>query len=451
MAVTQGVTIKSFVSAIDFLDQRDIDPNIYDQSRDRAFTDIMKIVNRYKPATMFYYNNFVNNDVYEVGTISSVSTTGLAQIQFTINTAATFPREGDLIMTSNANNIGKQARVQTVTFGSGTAVLTVRSVGGNSAPFYATIGDTVQFGSNAFAEKSDAPVNRRYGLTKYYNNIQIFREVDEISDVQKVAKIEVNVGGDYHILPYQTVQKVIKMNGDISVQMLAGVQSTTLFNDANPFLADPTSGLPIQTTGGLDWYVTTYGISDQSAVLGTFGFTELDDIIDNFIANKAPQDHMVFMGSRAYGLLSKFLKNLGSSGVTSVRLNIDGQTLDFEVEQLKYRGYTFDFIHVPIFDHPQLFSSTLRADINGSLYFVPKDQVDTVDNGRQPRIQIRNTPTPFMGTSANKSANGIITEWRLGALAEVPTSAVMQLQTNWETAQGLECLAVKHFQKYRVI
>ena len=449
MAVTQGTVIKSFVSAVDFLDQRDIDPNIYDQSRDRAFTDIMKIVNRYKPATMFYYHNFVNNDVYEVGTISAVTSTGLAQIQFTINVADTFPRVGDLIMTSNANNVAKQGRIQAVTFGSGTATLTVRSVGGNASPLYATVNDKVAFSSNAFAEKSDAPTNRRYGLTKYYNNIQIFREVDEISDVQKVAKIEVNVGGDYHILPYQIVQKYTKLQGDISVQMLAGTQSTTLFNDTNPFLADPSSGLPIQTTGGLDWYVTTYGISDQSAVLGTFGFTELDDICDNFIANKAPTDQMVFMGSRAYAVLSKFLKNLGSSGVTSVRLNIDGRTLDFEVEQLKYRGYTFDFVHVPIFDHPHLFSSTLRADVNGSLYFVPKDQVDTVDNGRQPRMQIRYTPSPFAG--ANGSSNGIVKEWRTGALAEVPTSSVTELHTDWYTAQGLECLAVKHFQKYRVV
>ncbi len=451
MAVTQGAVNKSFVSAIDFLDQRDIDPSIYDQARDRAFTDIMKIVNRTKPATMFSYHNFVNADVYEVGTISAVTSTGLAQIQFTINTASTFPRVGDLIKTSNANNVGKQARVQAVSFGSGTATLTVRSVGGNGSPFYATVNDEIQFGSNAQAEKSTAPTNRRYGLTKYYNQIQIFREVDDITDVQKVAKIEVNVGGDYHILPYQILEKAIKMKGDISVQMLAGTQSTTSFSDTNPFLADPTSGLPIQTTGGLDWYVTTYGISDQAAVLGTFGFTELDEIIDNFIANKAPTDQMVFMGSKAYRIISKFLKQLGSSSVDSRRLMVDGKSFDWEVEHLDYGGFSFDFIHVPIFDHPQLFSSTLVADINGSAYFVPKDQVDTIDNGRQPRIQIRYTATPFMGSSANTSADGMVREWRTGALAEVPTSSEMVLHTDWETAQGLECIAVKHFQKYRIV
>ena len=451
MPVTQGTMIKSYISAIDFLDQRDIDPNIYDQSRDRAFTDIMKIVNRYKPAKMFNYHNFVNNDVYEIGTISAVTSTGLAQIQFTINTASTFPRVGDLIQTSNANNIGKQARIQTVTFGSGTATLTVRSVGGNASPFFATNGDLVSFGSNAFAEKSDAPVNRRYGLTKYFNLIQNFREVDEISDVQKVAKVEVEVNGDFHILPYQLIQKVIKLNGDISYQMIAGVQSSTSFGDANPFLADPTSGLPIQTTGGLDWYVTTYGISDQAAVLGTFGFTELDDIIDNWISVKAPTDQMAFMGSRASRLLDKFFKNLGSAGVTSVRMIIDGQSVNLNVNHVSYGGYELDFIHVPIFDHPQLFGS-VRPDISGSLYWVPKDNLETVDGGREPRMQIRHTPSPFRGGStATGFSNGIVTEWRTGAMADVPTNSQMYLHTDWFTSQGLECLGVKLFQKYRVI
>lgn len=452
MPVTQGTMIKSYISAIDFLDQRDIDPNIYDQSRDRAFTDIMKIVDRYKPAKMFNYHNFVNNDVYEVGTISAVTSTGLAQIQFTINTAANFPRVGDLIKTSNTNNNGKQARVQVVTFGSGTATLTVRSVGGNAAPFYANVNDLVSFGSNAFAEKSDAPANRRYGVTKYFNLIQNFREVDEISDVQKVAKVEVEVDGDFHILPYQLIQKVIKLNGDISYQMIAGTQSSTSFSDANPFLSDPTSGLGIQTTGGLDWYVTTYGTSDGSAVLGTFGFVELDDIVDDWISVKAPQDQMGFMGSRAKGVLDKFFKNLGSSGVQSVRMIIDGKSVDLEVDQVNYRGFKMDFVHIPIFDHPQLFSATLSADINGSIYWVPKDSLETVDGGREPRMQIRHTPSPFMGGAGSTSfSNGIVREWRTGAMADTPTNSQMYLHTDWFTSQGLECLGVKLFLKYRVI
>lgn len=451
MAVTQGTMIKSIVSAVDFLDQREIDPNIYDQSRDRAFTDIMKLVNRRKPTSMPTYHNFTNNDVYETCTISSVGSTGLAQIQVTVNTSSTFPRVGDLVTINNSNNTGRQGRVQAVTNGSGTAVLTIRSVGGNAAPLFADVSDIVSFGSNAFGEKSTAPTNRRYSLTKYYNQTQVFREVDEISDIQKVAKIEVNVGGDYHILPYQLVQKVIKLNGDISYQMINGVQSTTLYSDTNPFLADPDNSLPIQTTGGLNWYTTTYGITDSAAVLGTFDFTELDEIVDNWIANKAPTDQMGFMSSKVKGVLDVFFKNLGSSGVTSVRMVIDGRTMDLQVDHVSYRGYELDFVHIPILDHPQLFSATLEPDVNGSIFWVPKDQVDTVDNGRQPRIQIRYMESPFMGGGANISSDGVITEWKTGALAPVPTSSVAQLHTDWMTNQGLECLAVKHFQKYRVV
>lgn len=446
--VSQGTMVKSFISAISFLDQRDIDPNIYDVSRDRAFTDIMKIVGRYKPAKMFFYNNFVNSNVYEVGTVSAVTSTGLAQIQFTINTADMFPRVGDLVITSNPNNFGAQARVQVVTFGSGTATLTVRT-GSNSIAFYATVGDLVSFVSNAFAENSTAPVNRRYTLTRYYNVIQLFREVDEISDVQKVAKIEVEVNGDYHILPYQHIQKVIKLNGDISGQMIAGVQGGNLFNDANAFLTDPVNGLPIQLTGGLDWYTINYGITAQAAVLGTFGFNELNTIINNWLAVKAPTEQMGFMGSQAKRILDVFLKNLGSSGVTSVRLIIDGKTVDMNVDHLSYGGFEMDFTWIPIFDHPQQFSYNITPEITGSIYWIPKDQLETVDGGREPRIQIRYTPSPFMG--ANGSSNGIIKEWRTGALAEVPTSSVANLHTDWYTAQGLECLGVQLFQKFRVV
>ena len=450
MAVTQGAVTKSFISAIDFLDQREIDPKIYNQSNDVNLVDIMKLVNRRKPTKMHNYHNFVNNDINENGTISAVTSTGLAQIQFTINVADTYPRRGDAIMTSNANNAGKQGYISaTPTYGSGTALLTVRSVGGNAVPLFATVGDRVAFSSNAYAEKSDTPVNRRYGLTKYFNQTQIFREADDITDVQKVARIEVEVNGDYGILPYQHIMKAVKLKADISAQFIGGVMSTTSFSDVNPFLADSVSGLPVQFTGGLDWYTRTYGINDASTVLGTFGWTEMDDIVDNWIANKAPQAQMGFMASSPKGYLDRFFKNLNSSGVTSIRMEIDGRSIDFMVDHISYRGYEIDFIHLPILNHPEIFSSTLTPSISGSIFFVPKDNVETVDGGRAPRLQIRYTPSPFMGTGG--SSDGVMKEWRTGALAENPTSSVAVLHTDWYTEQGLEALAVKHFQKYRIV
>ena len=120
------------------------------------------------------------------------------------------------------------------------------------------------------------------------------------------------------------------------------------------------------------------------------------------------------------------------------------------VDHISYRGFEIDFIHLPILDHPELFSATLTPDIHGSIFFVPKDQVDTVGNGRQPRMQIRYMASPMAG-GTNGSSDGVVNEWRTGALAGVPTNDVMSLKTNWYTNQGLECIAVKHFQKFRVV
>jgi hypothetical protein len=206
----------------------------------------------------------------------------------------------------------------------------------------------------------------------------------------------------------------------------------------------------VQTTGGLNWYVTTYGISDAAATLGTFGWTEIDEMIDNWVANKAPNVQMGFMGSRASAPIIKFLKNLGSSGVTSVRLDFNGQSANFDVEQITYRGFTLQFIHLPILDNPQLFSAVLSPDIAGSIFWVPKDQVEVVGGGSAPRLRIRFAPQISAG-GPNVSTNGLIKEIKTGALAPVATGHDAVLETSWYTEQGLEALGVKHFQKYRVI
>lgn len=159
---------------------------------------------------------------------------------------------------------------------------------------------------------------------------------------------------------------------------------------------------------------------------------------------------MGFLGSKARRPWDVWLKNLGSSGVTSVRLNIDGRSVDMNVDHFSYGNFEFDFIHLPIFDHPELMPAAVIPEVVGSVYWVPKDKVQVEGGGSQPRMQIRYFPKPMAGGNASYS-NGIITEWYTGALAPVPTSSTMVWHTDWITYQGLECLGVKHFQRFRVV
>lgn len=448
MAVSQGTLNKAFVSAISFLDQRDINPNLLDQSRDSQFTDIMKLVGRYKEAKVPIYNYFVNNDVFAQATINTISSGFGTSIMTVVLNAADggYARISDLVKLSNTNDVGREAWVKNVTSVSGVDTLTLQSV--DNTPLFAVHGDIISFVSNAFGEKSDAPANRKYPVTRYVNQIQIFREVDEITDVQKASKIEVSINGQPYYTPLNHIYKLKYLNGIISAQMIAGVQSTTLFADSNPILADG-SGNPIQTTMGLDQYVTTYGLSGSVATLGTVLFSDVDRMIDNFLANKAPNQQMGFLGSKARRPWDVWLKNLGSSGVTSVRMVIDGREVDLMVDRFTYGNFEFEFIYLPIFDHPQLFGYNVTPDITGSVYWVPKDKVQVEGGGMEPRLQIRYLPKPSAG--GNTLSNGIITEWHTGALAPIPTSSVAVWKTDWITYQGLEALAVKHFQKWRTV
>jgi len=447
MAVTQGTLNKAYVSAIAFLDQRDINPNLIDVARDSYFTDIMKVVNRYKEAKVPIYNHFVNNDVFATATISSVSSgygTSRMTVVLTSGTGG-YARVGDLVRISNTNSVGRQARIMTVTSVSGVDTIVLQSV--DNTPLFAATNDTITFQSNSFGEKSDSPASRRYPVTRYVNQVQIFREADEITDVQKVSKIELTVEGQPYYTPIQHIYKLKALNGFISAQMIAGVQSTTLFSDSNPVLADA-NGNPIQTTMGLDQYITTYGISDSAATVGTMTFSDADAIIDNFLANKAPLQQIGWMGSLARRPWDVWLKNLGSSGVNSVRLNIDGREVDLMVDKLSYGNAEFEFVHLPMFDHPELFPYGIVPEMVGSTYFTPKDKVQVEGGGMEPRIQIRYLPKPMAG--GNTTSNGIISEWNTGALAPIPTSSVMVWHTDWYTNQGLEVLGAKHMQRFRV-
>lgn len=443
----QGTMNKAFVSAISFLDQRDINPNLLDVSRDAAFTDIMKLVGRYKEAKVPIYNYFVNQNVFADGVVSSVSSGyGTAIITLVLTPATSgYARVNDLVRSSNTNMIGQQGLITAVTSVSGVDTIKIQSV--NNMPMYAVTNDNLSFISNAFGENSVAPANRKYGVTRYINQVQVFREVDEITDIQKVSKVEISINGQPYYTPLNHIYKLKSLNGFISAQMIAGVQSTTLFSDASPYLADA-NGNPIQTTMGLDQYITTYGITNQVATLGTVGFTDVNTMIDSFIAQKAPHQQMGFLGSRARRPWDVWLKNLGSSGVTSVRMIIDGRTVDMEVDHFTYGNFEFDFIYLPLFDHPQLFGPTITPDINGSVYWIPKDKVQVEGGGMEARLQIRYLPKAMAG--GNSMSNGIITEWHTGALAPIPTSTQMIWHTDWYTVQGLEALGVNHMQKFRV-
>lgn len=236
------------------------------------------------------------------------------------------------------------------------------------------------------------------------------------------------------------------MNG----AFIGGDMSVTSFSDTNPILTDANtvtngggSGA-VQTTRGVDKYIELYGTTLVDGTLGTFQKANIDNACDVLTASRAPLDYLVVGGKAARRAVDTYWKSLGSSGVNSVRLVVDGREIDLTVDRVTYGGYTWNYATMPILDHPTMFSQTVIAK---SLYYIPYNNMVQVEGGgSQPAIQVRYIPNP------SPFGSEMIGESQDGALNPInPTGTQQAWITMWTARQGLECLGVQHFMRQRVI
>ncbi len=153
------------------------------------------------------------------------------------------------------------------------------------------------------------------------------------------------------------------------------------------------------------------------------------------IAKRAPKDQLVVGSSKANRIYDVFLKNLGSSGVNSVRLVVDGNEIDFTVSQFTYGGFTINKACMPILDNPTMFAYV--PTIAKSMYWLPYNKrVKIYGGGYDPALRVRYIP------NQNKWGNEMIGEAQDGALNPVnPTGTVQEWKTVYTSMQGLEFIA----------
>lgn len=433
-----GYIQKSYVSALDpVLDTREIMKEVTDLYNEDYLTDIMGLGDRKVPIPTGQpiYRTFVNESLFKVGdtTGASVSGSGTTQVT-TAFTAATsgYTQPGDLVIFPIKSITGY---VFSVTSSSGVDTLVIKSVSG--ANITHTAGEQLSIYSMAMGERSDAPQNVRYGVTSYFNKWQIFAETSEITDVQKAATIEVTFQGQNKYAVKDHIDKTIRLKGAYNAAMFGGDMSTTTFSDTNPTLTDQNivtgggGGGAVQTTRGINKYIELYGVT-LAPLAVTFG--AIDDALDNLISRRAPREQLLIGSSKARRTYDTFLKNLGSAGVNSVRLVVDGRELDFQVEQFKYGQFTMNFSTMPLLDHPVIFAYTPIAK---SVYWLPYNkQVNIYGGGTSPALRIRYIP------NQSRYGNEMIAESYDGALNPVnPIGTVQTWKTSWLMRGGLEFLA----------
>lgn len=441
MSVTTGTLTAAYVGAVPFLAQRDINPNIFDTANEAQFTDTMALFGRMKEKKMWNFHTFVNDNTFQTLEVDSVTSgSGSANVVIVITAAtSSFARIYDRVRFVG----GESGLIRiTPTTAASKDTLTIRSVDGSNITV--TAGDILAVPGNAVAEQSDAVVSRRYGTTKYLNYIQIFREGHIETDVEKLTKVETIVNGQPYYGVYNFMTKFQGLKSSVSATMIDGKISTgSNFDTAGSLIVDAVTGLPIQTTSGLDQWTTLYGISSNAATAGTIVASDIDNLVDAMNAAKAPLKFMGFTGTKGKNPYDTYLKNLGSSGVTSARMQVDNKDVDLEVDKFSRGIHSFEFVPTSILNHPQLFNYTGSSNIKKSIYWVPKGQLAVVGGGNE----------PYLGIGYKKQAvkggygDDVYSEFHTGALAPVATSTVLKWEVSWVTYQGLDVKGAKHLAK----
>lgn len=439
----RSTTTKSLVSGIAFMDTREINPNIIDVANETGYDDLMQMAGRYKVSEQPNYHHYVNEDLQQVLVfdVAGVAGTGTPVLTVTVTTTNFARRDGKYKF--NNNKVGKISSA--ITTASGKDSFTITSVDGTNLT--AVQGDKITSLGISTGEGSDAVDVLTYGQTKYFNLVEHMKDKTQITDIQNVTKVVTGTG----LYAYtQSINQAQSFKETISATLVGGVKSINEFGTASPTLTDQ-FGNSMQTTGGIDQEIGNYGINAAVATTGTFLFSDVDILLDQMLAVKAPNDFLLLCPSKPKRLSDQLWKNLPSANVmNSVKINFDGKEIDFTVDKVSYGGRQLEFSSLALLDHPQLFGS--NNPVGKTIYGIPKDKVKVQvgpggKGGVETRIGVRYLPNPGF---AKNHGTEMVHEWYTDALASSPTSGKEVLTCHISTTQGNECLGTRQMFKMRV-
>lgn len=467
-----GATNKYTASAVALLDQREIYNQLIDIQDDAEWLDFMYMAGKKDATAVPFYTSFYNDNLYKLLTVVGTPT-GTTTIPLITLSAAdyNFVLVGDLLKFPS----GAVGRVQEK---QSSSVIKVQSVSGTAvaASLGALAGVKLSAFSNAQEEGSIEPGTRRWSVNSLQNRVQIFRNAIKITDVQNASKIELEFNGKPYILPYEMIQGLQKHRGDISLAMWLGEVSNTLFADVDgptasavpPYLQG-TTGYGVQTTRGMDSYITNYGVNDSVTTAGVFTLADLSDLEAQLTAVRAPMEYMIAGSNPAVAVISDFLKNLPSagttinttstnnaiptdntssanngyykSGINSGVMTVNGRSIDLQAEKFMHGGYTYNLKAFKVLSNTDVINYA-GGPIAKSIYFLPMGKVKTVGGGMNDYFRYKYMAQPAPGTGSVETA-----ELMTGALAPTPTNQEQSLTVSWTSNMGLEVFAPNKFAK----
>lgn len=444
MATSTGATTKALITGIAYFDTREVDKRVFDVACEDGFDDLMTIIGGYRPTEQPNYHHFVDEDLFQVLAFDTAGVSGSPGVTLTVTITSTgYARRGLKLKFAD----GKVGYINSgITTASNKDSFTIKSVDGTNLT--AAAGDKVSSMGIVMGEGSDEVDDLTYGATKYFNLVEHLKDKIEITDIQEASKVMVGTGYEAY---RQAVNQAQSFKTQISATLIGGVKSVNEYGTASPSIIDK-YGNSMQTTGGLDAEINAYGVAGAD-LAGTFNLTTQDTLCDQLNAVKAPADYIEILPDSAKRKKDTYWKNLGSSGLTSARLNFDGNEKDFNVSKIGHGRYNFQYASLAILNHPQIFNFTGGPAIGKTAYGMPTDKVKVQvgpggKGGSQYRIGVRYLPNAY---AKSNQGTAWIREWYTGANNMAPTSGKEVKTCHISTTQGFEGIGTKQMYHQKVL
>jgi hypothetical protein len=423
---------KNYVSSISFLDQREILNKVLDiTNEESSFLDIMELTGRSNPTSVPEYHHFVNEELYVLATVTAVTGSASTQVTATIDTTAyAYVNVGELVLFPDG-------KVGYVVSKAATSNIVVKSVEGVNLTLAA--GNKISFFSNAAGEGSLSPEAKKWGVSRSSNQVQIFKGKFAITDVQKASKVEVEYQGKPFYMYKGQHESLMKFRDDISAALFFGRKSAANFASllsGEPTLTDA-EGKPVQTTMGVDQYITSLGNDISLLTAGQVSLEDVKALTQLLNKDRSPQEYFLFVGTTQNIYWDNLFNNLGNSALLSqgARFMISGKEIDLGIDTVKIYGRTYYKKYLPLLDHKNIVNFTGGYNAKDAAYGIPASKIKTNDGQMLDRISVR-----YM---AEGGTDFKYREIMLGGLAPVPTSERSVLEIHYESIQGLEILGAQ--------
>lgn len=434
--MAQGQDQKSFVSAMPFMDQREILPELIDITNEEAsLLDILELQGHSFPTKESQYHNIVNSELFQAGIVQSSSGAPGTTVTVVLTPATAQACISDSIVFLKS---GARAFVQLNSNGT----LTLLSIDGSAIALAdVTAGVAMTFPSVAFGEGSLGASPERFTKTAQTNVVQIFKHKYQLTDIQLASFVEVNVAGEFSYQAIARIEAYLKFRKYVSLGLIVNTYSGDNFSASSSGLTD-SAGNPVNVTRGLDQYVTSMGITYPAINANTIDLPDAQALDTTLNGIRAPKQYMLWNGTPMNQKWDIFLNAMNNSSMLSQsgRFLIEGDELRLGIKSFNLFGRDYHKMTLPAFDDPNTLAYAGVGNISQSGYLCPLGNVKTVGGGMRPYISTR-----YMSMINGKDLRYL--EQHTGGLVDPITTDQAIDVVNFYSTQGLEVLAPNFFVK----